>query len=222
MQILKVENERNCVAGYLSNEIVNINLMNDLDFVAYSLKRINDDGTIEHIEDSLNVLNQIGFNKKYKPVSERFKSIKDFQRIYDNFKKHRENSPFLIDGFVIKFPEKFRDQMGDNGHYYKWCVACKFPSEEAVTTILDVEWTLAKTGELMAVGLLKPVKLLDTMVSRVSLGGLGNILKNGTFPGTKVSLKKSGEIIPMITSVLEKSPDHDAYIKEYEDFLDNQ
>lgn len=216
----KIQNERNVVAGYISTEDMDIKVINDLTFVAYSIVKIKDNGKVEYIDNSMKVLSDIGFNKKYTPIIEKLSNVSDFDSIYKKFKKYKEESPFLIDGFVIKFPEKVRAKMGDNGHYVKWGLACKFVSEEVFTKIIDIEWTCSKNAEMCPVAILEPVVLLDTIVTRASLSNLGNIYKNKTYIGSICSLKKSGDIIPMITGVLEQSPYEKDYDKEIEDFIE--
>lgn len=215
----KIQNERNVVAGYISTEDMDIRVINDLTFVAYSIVKIKDNGKVEYIDDSMKVLSDIGFNKKYTPIIDEISGISDFDSIHKKFKKYKEESPFLIDGFVIKFPEKVRAKMGDNGHYIKWAIACKFASEEVSTKIIDIEANMSKTGELTFVAILEPVILLDTIVTRASLSGLGNIYKNKFYIGSTCSLKKSGDIIPFITRLILPSLYEKEYDKEIENFI---
>ena len=77
---------------------------------------------------------------------------------------------------------------------------------------------MGKDGHLTPLAILEPVEIDGTMVSKASLSNIGTILKKGTFPGARVSVKKAGEIIPYIVGVLEKSQNHDEYIRQLEDF----
>lgn len=216
----KIENERNWVAGVISKEDIDIKQFSDLTFVAYSLVKIVD-GEEEYIENAMETLYENGFNNSYKPETIKMNSIDDFEKIYNHFSKYKEESEFLIDGLVLKFPEKFRSKMGDNNHYWKWCVAIKFPPTIVSTTIEDIQWELGKDGHLVPIGILKPVELGGTVVSRVSLHNIGYIIKNKTFKNCKIALVKSGEIIPMVKDVLEASPNAHLYIKEFMNFSDN-
>ena len=69
--------------------------------------------------------------------------------------------------------------------------------------------------------MLQPVELDGTMVTRASLHNLGYIVKNGVFPGAKVTIAKKGEIIPQVVDIIEISPNTDEYIKQYNDFLES-
>jgi DNA ligase (NAD+) len=214
----KISNPRNFVAGFLNRDEYNISEVKDLIYVAYNILCFDENGKSFHIDNTMTTLKEWGFNKTYDPIIINFKPD-DFESMYYQMKQYREECPYLIDGIVIKYPENLREKMGETSHHPKWAMAIKFPTELSITTINDIEWTIAKTGDLCPKAILEPVELLGTMVTKASLSNLGNIIRLRAFPGAKVSLKKSGEIIPMIVRVLEPSPNEDAYMKEYEEFL---
>lgn len=215
----KISNPRNYLSGILTREEINLDVFNDLVFVAYDLVSIDENNNVVHIENTIETLKKWGFNSKYNPETIKIYSYDDFEDMYFKMKKLRKESNYLIDGIVIKYPEKHRSKMGATVKYPKWAVAIKFPSEEVQTTINDIEWTMGKNRELTPVAILEPVELLGTIVKRASLSNVGNIFKIAAFPGSVVSLKKSGEIIPMITSVIQKSPHHDEYMKQLNDII---
>lgn len=217
----KVDNPRNYVAGVLNRDEYNINTLKDLVFVAYSLAIIDEKtGKREFPKNTMKVLEDFGFNQIYKPLIVNAPATKEgFLEIYNKFKNYRDNiCPFLMDGIVIKFPEDKRKRLGENNHHPKWAIAIKFPPVEVSTYIIDIEWKMSKTGEIVPLAILEPVELLGTVVKRASLANLGTMYKKKTYIGAKVALKKSGEIIPMITGVLEPSPFEKEYDKEIEEF----
>jgi DNA ligase (NAD+) len=213
------QNARNTVAGLMNKDDFNINELQDMIYVAYDLIKFDDNGKSFNIENTMDKLYDLGFNQKYKPEVLYLKNINDFEDLYFKMKKLKEDSFFLIDGFVLKFNEKYRQKLGINNSYPKWACAIKFKSEEVATEIIGIEWTLGKNNELYPVACLKKVLLLGTLVQKASLSNLGMIIKNKYFIGSKVLIKKSGEIIPMIIKQLEPSPYEKEYMKEYEDFL---
>jgi DNA ligase (NAD+) len=85
-------------------------------------------------------------------------------------------------------------------------VALKFPSKEATTKINDAEWEIGAFGELSPVGILQPVELDGSTVSRVSLYNKTKMEEMGMFPGAVVTIKKSGDIIPQIIKIVSRSP----------------
>jgi DNA ligase (NAD+) len=218
----KVDNPRNYVAGVLNRDEYNVNTLKDLVFIAYSLVVIDEEtGEKSYPENSMELLKEMGFNKNYEPFVVKSTPDNDgFVDIYTQFKNYRDNvCPFLMDGIVIKFPESKRLRLGENNHHPKWAVAIKFPAQEVSTIINSIEWKMGKDGHLTPLAILEPVELDGSVVGKASLSNLGTVLKKGTFPGARVAIKKAGEIIPYVTGVLEASPDHDAYVKEIENFM---
>jgi len=217
----KVDNARNYVAGVLNRDEYNINTLKDLCFIAYSLVVIDEKtGEKTFPTDTMTLLKELGFNKTYEPLIVKTTATREgFLEIYKKFKEYRDNiCPYLLDGIVIKFDESFRLKVGENNHHPKWAVAIKFPSKEVSTYIIDIEWKMAKTGELTPLAILEKVELDGSVVGKASLSNLGTILKKGAFPGAKVAIKKAGEIIPMITGVLIPSPNEEEYRNQVEEF----
>jgi DNA ligase (NAD+) len=210
----KVSNPRNFLSGIISRDELNIDTLNDLVFVAYDLVAIDKDGNIEHIPDTMNKLKEFGFNDKYEPETIMINSYDDFEKMYFDMKQNREDSNYLIDGIVIKYPEELRNKLGETSHHPKSMVAIKFPAIEVETTIIDIEWNMGKNRDLTPIAILEPVELLGSIVRRTTLSNIGNMFKIGAFPGSRVSIRKAGEIIPQITNIIEKSPNHDEYMKQ--------
>lgn len=212
----KISNERNFVGGALSKEDFNFREINDLVFVAYSLVKIE---PLEYVENTMKVLKDMGFNKNHEPFLRYIKSSTDFENMYFDFKKYRETCDFLLDGIVIKFPENLRTKMVSHTKYPAWSLAIKFESIEVSTTIIGIQWRMGKDGHLTPVADLEPVELLGTIVKKASLSNIGTIYKKKTYINSVVSLKKSGEIIPMVTGILKHSPDEKEYDKQFEKFI---
>ena len=126
----------------------------------------------------------------------------EYAQIVKDFESLRENFKFQLDGVVFAFPEEYRILLGENSHDPEWAIAIKFIPDEAVTTVIGIEWNVGKTGELSPVILLEPVKLAGTIVKRVSGYNAGYIVKNTIKIGTILSLHKSGDIIPEISKII--------------------
>lgn len=215
---LKPDNARNYVGGVINNESFNLQQLNDLVYVAYSLVIVDANGSKRYIPKTLQVLESLGFNQKYKPNEITIHSIDEFEAMYFEYKKIRETHQFLLDGIVIKYPEINRNKMGETSHHPKWCCAIKFPPTIVKTTLRDYEWTLSKLGELKPVALLEPVELDGVMVRRASAHNLGYIINKKLFPGSVVKIAKRGEIIPQIVDIESISEDADKYLEYYENF----
>ena len=215
----ELSNERNFVGGAISKETFNVEEINDLVFVAYSLVKVNENDSIEYIENTMKVLEELGFNKNHKPFLRTIKDSSDFEKMYFEFKEYRKSCEFLLDGIVIKYPENMRLKMPSKTKYPAWSLAIKFESQFAETILEDYEWKQGKTGEFCPVGLLKEVELGGTMNKRASCHNMSFIITNGCFPGCVVKIRKAGEIINQVVEVVKKSPNHDEYVKQFEDFM---
>lgn len=204
-------NPRNAAAGILNREKMTYEV-EYLVFVAYHI-RSHENGEVKFVDNSMQNLAKMGFNKNYPVVVRHINTPHDFIKVYQEFKKYRaEDSPFQLDGIVFKTPETHRTLIGQNNHHPKWAVALKFPSKEATTKIIDTEWEIGAFGELSPVGILHPVELDGSTVSRVSLYNKSKMESMGMFPGATVTIKKSGDIIPQIIKIVARSPKETEFI----------
>lgn len=130
-------------------------------------------------------------------------NIEDIRNMYIDEK--RAKLDYMIDGLVIKANDK-RDQqrLGYNRLDPKWAIAYKFPAEEAVTTLVDVEWNLSNTGIMAPRAVMAPVQLAGTTVKHAYLHNEEYIKERDIKIGDRVRIKKAGDIIPYIMSVESK------------------
>lgn len=200
------KNARNFVAGILNRNEVNKETLKDLRFIPFEIKEY-DGIDYSYILDIKTKLTEYGF--KYLPYIRKTKDLtaENFIKIFNHFLNFRKNeSIYQLDGFVLKVLDtNKRIELGENDHDPEWALAVKFEPKEISTHILDIEWKLGKTGEFAPVAILEPVDLDGSTVSRASLYNYGYIVDRGLTPGAKVSLVKSGDIIPQILNVLEPS-----------------
>lgn len=118
----------------------------------------------------------------------------------------RTDSPlFPIDGAVIKY-DKIEEYYaaGRTDHHFKGGLAYKFYDEEYETKLIDIEWTMGRTGVLTPVAILEPIEIDGTEVSRASLHNISIIKELGiSHYNCKVSVFKANMIIPQISKVIE-------------------
>ena len=208
----KVDNPRNWLAGILNSDDVDVDIMNDIDFVAYNIVMAND-GIITKPVDQLKVISNMGFDEIFNIDTTDYKDF--FINVYPKFKEHRITSKYLLDGIVLTFPSNCWDELGANNHHPFWSCAVKFPPNRAITYLEDIDWKIGKDGEYTPIALFKAIELDGTIVKHASLHNLGWVIENKVFPGCKVEIAKRGEIIPQIINVLEISPDDE----KYQDYL---
>ena len=214
----KVDNPRNWLAGVIGKEEIDINIMKDIDFVAYHITINNGSDTIKP-KNQLEILSSLGFQKIFNMDTV---SVDDFfANIYPKFKDYRTTSKYALDGIVLSFSSEYWDTLGANNHHPHYACAVKFPPNRVITYLENVLWKLGKDGEYTPVALFKPVELDGTIVKHASLYNLGWIIENEVYPGCKVEIAKQGEIIPAVKRVIEKSPNDTEYVKYVTDFLKN-
>ena len=111
---------------------------------------------------------------------------------------------FPIDGLVYKYDDiKYYESLGTTAHHPLGAMAFKFTDEVAETTLLDIEWTMGRTGVLTPVAIFEPVELEGTEVSRASLHNLTvlrELLGKHPYVGQKLEVYKANQIIPQIKS----------------------
>ena len=113
-----------------------------------------------------------------------------------------ENFHYPIDGLVYKFDDiAYGKSLGATDHHFKNAIALKFADEEAETSLVDIDWTLGRTGILTPVAVFKPVELEGTTVQRASVHNITifkDIFGHHAWYGQKVKVYKAHMINPQI------------------------
>jgi len=198
------KNPRNFVAGILGRDEIDEEIIKDFRFVSFEA-RIHTGSKCSHHPHTLEFLKENGFiTSVFIKVFEHI----DFKSVYDLFANFRKTSPYQLDGIVIKFPESDRQSIGETDHHPKWAIAIKFPPMESIATIRNIIWSPGVSGEFTPIAELDPIDLDGTTVSNVNLHNYGNVIRQGLFPGAKVIIVKSGDIIPIVQKVVESVNDN--------------
>lgn len=134
-----------------------------------------------------------------------------FETVIKDFNQQREELPYGIDGIVVKVNSLDEQaKLGNTVKVPRWAIAYKFPPEEAITQVLDVEWTVGRTGVVTPTAIMTPVQLAGTTVSRASLHNPDYLALKDLYKGDYVDLHKAGDIIPEIGQVYTKRRKKDA------------
>lgn len=147
--------------------------------------------------DLLNYLTHLGF--KVNSERERVDSIDGVIDYVMNWRERRAELDYEIDGIVIKVDDyAIHEKLGTTAKSPRWAIAYKFPAEEAVTIVRDIEVTVGRTGAVTPTALLEPVTLAGTTVQRASLHNADLIREKDIRLGDHVLLRKAGDIIPEV------------------------
>jgi DNA ligase (NAD+) len=194
-------NPRNAAAGSLRQLDPKIAASRRLDVFLYGIGNISENSGIDSHSEGLDYLDRLGF----KTNQERSKcaSIEEVIEYVNSWVEKRPQLPYEIDGIVIKV-DSYAHQaaLGTTAKSPRWAIAYKFPAEEVVTTLLDIELSVGRTGVITPTAILEPVKVAGTTVQRASLHNEDLIREKDIKLGDKVVVKKAGDIIPEVVNVL--------------------
>ena len=197
-------NPRNAAAGSLRQLDSKICAERGLQIFIFNLQ-LADVMPKSHIE-SLQTLKSLGFTVSDGTVV--CKTAKEVASAVAEIGSARKSLPYDIDGAVIKVDSlAIRERLGSTAAAPRWAVAFKFPAEIVETKLLDIEIQVGRTGVLTPRAVLEPVHLAGSTVSYATLHNIDFIRERDVRIGDTVRLRKAGDIIPEIISVVtEKRP----------------
>lgn len=200
-------NPRNAAAGSLRQLDSKITATRPLTFCCYGF--VADDDLQEKTQQQvLNKLKTWGL-----PISVEQKLVEGFAGCFAYFQdigKRRDHLPYDIDGVVFKVNDiEAQQQLGFRSREPRWAIAYKFPAQEEITELLDVEFQVGRTGAVTPVARLKPVHVGGVIVSNATLHNMDEVTRLGLMIGDTVIIRRAGDVIPQITGViLERRPEN--------------
>jgi DNA ligase (NAD+) len=193
-------NPRNAAAGSLRQLDPKIAAKRNLDIFVYGIANAAEIGITSHSE-ALNYLDELGF--KTNPERKKCENIDEVINLLDDFLAKRADLPYDIDGVVIKVDSlEQQEKLGATAKSPRWAIAYKFPAEEVVTKLIDIELSVGRTGVVTPTAILEPVRVAGTTVQRASLHNEDLIREKDIKIGDYVVVKKAGDIIPEVVNVL--------------------
>lgn len=201
-------NPRNAAAGSLRQLDPKIAAKRNLDIFLYGVGEW-DAGTLESHSERLDYLKKLGF--KTNPEWKKCETIDEVIEYVEHWENERPNLNYEIDGIVVKVDNLTQqEELGFTAKSPRWAIAYKFPEEEAVTTLHDIELSVGRTGVITPTAILEPVKVAGTTVKRASLHNEDLIREKDVRLGDTVVIKKAGDIIPeVIRAVADKRTGHE-------------
>lgn len=199
-------NPRNAAAGSLRQLDPRITAKRPLEMCVYSVGRVEGNLPEKHT-DILYALRRWGFliNREMAVAA----NINECIEFYRKMQQRRTDLAYDIDGIVFKVNERqLQEQLGFISRAPRWAVAYKFPAQEELTIVQDVEFQVGRTGAVTPVARLQPVFVGGVTVSNATLHNRDEIQRLGLKIGDTVIVRRAGDVIPQIVAVVEaKRPD---------------
>ncbi|HZH62785.1 MAG TPA: NAD-dependent DNA ligase LigA [Metabacillus sp.] len=193
-------NPRNAAAGSIRQLDPKIASRRNLDIFVYSIADLGGTGIQRHSK-ALDFLEKEGF--KTNKERRKCEDIDEVITLIENLQEKRVTLPYDIDGIVIKVDSlDQQEELGFTAKSPRWAVAYKFPAEEVMTKLLDIELSVGRTGVITPTAILEPVRVAGTTVQRASLHNEDLIREKDIKIGDTVVVKKAGDIIPEVVNVL--------------------
>lgn len=204
-------NPRNAAAGSLRQLDSRITAKRPLMFYAYSLGVVQPDTfALPHLHsERLRLLAQWGLPlcPEVDVASGASGCISYYRRILNA----RASLPYDIDGVVFKVDDvALQQELGFVARAPRWAIAQKFPAQEEITRLLDVEFQVGRTGAITPVARLEPVFVGGVTVSNATLHNQDEIRRLGVRIGDSVVIRRAGDVIPQVVSVVLASRPADA------------
>ena len=193
-------NPRNAAAGSLRQLDPRIAASRKLDLFLYGIVEPGETGVTSQSQ-GLDLLSDLGLktNKERRKVN----TIEEVIGYINEWTDKRAELPYDIDGIVIKVDSlSHQQELGETAKSPRWAIAYKFPAEEVVTILHDIELSIGRTGVITPTALLEPVRVAGSTVQRASLHNEDFIREKNIRLGDHVVVKKAGDIIPEVVTVI--------------------
>ncbi len=198
-------NPRNAAAGSLRQLDPAVAKARNLSLTVYDIDHLGNQISEKHKPetqaDELKLLKKLGLPTS--PDSKVCNTVDEVQEFYTHWCEQHETLPYGVDGIVLKVNQiSLQRALGYTSKAPRYGVAYKFPAEEATTVVEDIALQVGRTGVITPVAHLRPVRIAGSVVSRATLHNEDQIKRLDVRIGDTIVLRKAGDIIPEIVSVI--------------------
>ena len=197
-------NPRNAAAGSLRQLDSRVTASRPLSIFAYSVGFVQEGFRFDTHWDTLQQLGEWGL--PINPLVEKVEGAVGCAAYYQKVAALRDRLGYDIDGIVYKVNNlEYQRRLGFVARAPRWAVARKFPAQEQVTVLEDVEFQVGRTGSITPVARLKPVFVGGVTVSNATLHNADEIQRLGIRIGQQVMVRRAGDVIPQLVRVAEQN-----------------
>lgn len=199
-------NPRNAAAGSLRQLDSRVTASRRLAFFAYGIGTLEGGPQFASQLAAMDYLTRLGF--PICPERRLVRGVSGLLGFYAALGAKRESLPYEIDGVVYKVDDLAQQaRLGFVSRAPRWAVAHKFPAQEALTEVLDIDVQVGRTGALTPVARLKPVFVGGVTVTNATLHNEDEVRRKDIHVGDTVVVRRAGDVIPEVVSVVaEKRP----------------
>lgn len=202
-------NPRNAAAGSLRQLDSQITATRQLRFFAYGLGELKGSPLPQSQSALLDWFDQLGI-----PVCDERKVVKGFKGLmgfFNRIEEKRESLPYEIDGVVYKVNSIAEQQkLGFISRAPRFAIAHKFPAQEVLTEVLDIDVQVGRTGAITPVARLKPVFVGGVTVTNATLHNEDEVRRKDVRIGDTVIVRRAGDVIPEVLAVVPERRPADA------------
>lgn len=193
-------NPRNAAAGSLRQLDPQVTAKRSLDAFLYGIGYVRGKEVTTHLA-GLNLLKELGF--KTNPHARHCQGVDEVMAYIREWTDKRNELPYEIDGIVVKVNNlELQTKLGSTAKSPRWAIAYKFPAEQAITRVQDIQVQVGRTGALTPLALLTPTLVAGSTVSRATLHNEDMVKAKDVRVGDYVVIQKAGDVIPEIVRSL--------------------
>lgn len=201
-------NARNAAAGTLRQ--LNANIVSQRKLSAFFYTIANDEQlNIDSHQHALEYLKKLGFevNDQIKKVS----SISMVENIINQIESNREINDYDIDGAVIKVNDlNMQRSLGFTSKYPRFAIAYKFAAKQVTTKIVDIKFSVGRTGQITPTAILNPIEVAGSIVSKATLHNYEYVKSKDIRINDDVVIQKAGDVIPeVVKPIIETRDGHE-------------
>ena len=189
----KGANARNVVAGTINSKVIDTNIAKYIEFIAYDVL-----SPRTTIQKALEYASSLKFNVV------RYIKTSDLSNLYDLFKNWKETSNYEIDGLVVTHNDIYKIKSGENPKYSFAFKSLKM-QEEIDVIVTDIEWNVSKDKYIKPIVKFNEIKLNGVKIKQATGFNADYIVKNIIGVGSKITIIRSGDVIPYIKNIIKPS-----------------
>lgn len=195
----KYKEPRNLASGSVQQHDSSICAERNVHFYCFEILIGLDD--IGNMDEKFEAIKDIGFETVDYICFDENTSEEEFKKHVDELFLLAGDKQIPIDGLVVKYNDiEYGKSLGRTAKWYRNGIALKFKEDEVESTVLNIDWSVSRTGKITPVAVFEPVEINGSTVERASLHNLNTMEDLGIKPHCTATVIKANEIIPQIIS----------------------